>query len=258
MRLELSTVTVTASARTILDELSLHASPGELVGLVGPNGSGKSTTLRCAYRALRPDTGRVWLDNDELDSLPAAESARRLAALTQDSSVEHNFTVAEIVAMGRIPHQPRFARETSEDRGHCANALATVHATHLEQRSFASLSGGERQRVLIARSLTQQPSVLVLDEPTNHLDVRHQLEILDTVRATGVTVLTALHDLNIAAAYCDRLYVLRDGALADAGPPATVLRPELIAEVFGVRADVLAHPRTGAVQLLYSKLEEQP
>ncbi|WP_031466916.1 ABC transporter ATP-binding protein [Sciscionella sediminilitoris] len=254
MHIELDSVTVPA----ILHELSLHAGEGEIVGLVGPNGSGKSTTLRCAYRALRPATGTVLLGGDELESLHPKESARRLAALTQESSVTHDFTVTEIVAMGRIPHQKPFARETGEDERHCAEALRTVRAEHLADRGFQTLSGGERQRVLIARALAQRPRVLVLDEPTNHLDVRHQLEVLDTVRATGVTVLLALHDLNLAAHYCDRLYVLRSGALAASGTPAEVLRPELIAEIFGVRVDLVDHPRTGAPQLLYSTIEENP
>lgn len=252
MRLELETVTVPE----ILDGICLRAEPGELIGLVGPNGSGKSTSLRCAYRALLPSAGRVRLDDRELDRMHPTESARLLAALTQDSHVEHDFTVTEIVAMGRIPHQNRFSGATETDKWHCAEALRTVRAEHLAQRSFLTLSGGERQRVLIARALAQCPRVLVLDEPTNHLDVRHQLEVLQTVRDTGVTVLTALHDLNIAAAYCDRIYVLRDGALAASGAPSEVLTAELLAEVFGVRADLVTHPRTGVPQLLYSTLEE--
>jgi iron complex transport system ATP-binding protein len=177
-----------------------------------------------------------------------------VAALTQEHSAGFDFTVAEVVAMGRLPHRRRMGGPTDEDRRRCTEALHRVRAGHLAERGFLSLSGGERQRVLIARALVQEPRLLVLDEPTNHLDIAHQLEVLALAREAGPTVLTALHDLNLAAGHCDLLYVLRAGRIVASGTPHEVLRPALLAEVFGVRATPVRHPDTGALQLLFDRL----
>ncbi|XVV02331.1 heme ABC transporter ATP-binding protein [Actinosynnema sp. CA-248983] len=239
----------------ILHDVTLTVSSGEVHGIVGPNGSGKSTTLRCVYRALTPSKGAVLLDGAPLDRIPVKESAKTLAALTQDSHVEFDFTVAEVVAMGRLPHQTGFDRESPRDREICAEALSRMDAGHLAARSFLSLSGGERQRVLIARALAQQPRVLVLDEPTNHLDISHQLAVLRLVRSLGTTVLTVLHDLNLAAAHCDRLHVLHDGRVHTSGTPQEVLTKDVLREVFQVEAHVVPHPTSGVPQLLFEHSE---
>ncbi|MDN3024025.1 ABC transporter ATP-binding protein [Streptomyces sp. S.PB5] len=251
MRLDIEDVTVEAGGARIVEEVRLAVGAGAFVGLVGPNGSGKSTLLRCVYRALRPAGGVVRLDGADVHAMPARETARVLAALPQESSAEFDFTVAEVVGMGRLPHRDRTA---SQDRELCAQAMARTGVGHLADRGFLALSGGERQRVLIARALAQQPRVLVLDEPTNHLDIAHQLDVLSLVRGSGVTVLAALHDLNLAAAHCDVLYVIAGGRVVASGPPHDVLRPALLAEVFGVRAHPVRHPETGAVQLLFDLL----
>ncbi|MGH3858107.1 ABC transporter ATP-binding protein [Actinokineospora sp.] len=245
------------SVGSIVSDVSLAAATGTVVGLVGPNGSGKTTTLRCVYRSLTPDAGAVLLGGDPLADLAPKHSARLLAAVTQDSHVDLDFTVAEVVAMARLPHKGTFERENEADAAICAEALKRVDATHLAERSVLTLSGGERQRVLVARALAQQPKVLVLDEPTNHLDIRHQHEILALVASTGLTVLTVLHDLNLAATYCDRVHVLADGRIVASGRPAEVFTPQLVAEVFGVRAFVVDHPVSGAPQLLYDRLVHQ-
>ena len=242
MRVELTGVTV----RNIVEDITLHAS-NEVVGIVGPNGSGKSTTLRCVYRSLKPDAGTVLLDGQNVHK--RHNIARDLSALTQESQVEFDFTVTEVVEMGRLPHD----RDPARDLRVVGNALATVDVTHLAERSYLSLSGGERQRVLIARAIAQEPRVLVLDEPTNHLDIRHQLDVLTLTRGLGITVLTVLHDLNLAASYCDRLYVLDEGRLVASGTPEEVLVPELIAKVFHVTAHVVTHPTTGVPQLLFDQ-----
>ncbi|MFH8441565.1 ABC transporter ATP-binding protein [Streptomyces sp. NPDC018026] len=254
MRVEVEGLTVEMSGARVLDDVSLRADSGRFVGLVGPNGSGKSTLLRCVYRALRPTAGVVRLGGDDLPSLSPRESARRLAALPQEAGAEFDFTVAEVVAMGRLPHQGAAARTSDEDRRVCAAALEGVGADHLAHRGFLTLSGGERQRVLIARALAQQPHILVLDEPTNHLDIAQQLEVLSLVRAGGPTVLAALHDLNLAALHCDRLHVVDGGRVVASGTPHDVLTAELLADVFGVRAHRVAHPETGALQLLFDRL----
>ncbi|MFB6550912.1 MULTISPECIES: ABC transporter ATP-binding protein [unclassified Streptomyces] len=257
MQIDIDTVTVEISGARVLEDVSLRAGSGQVVGLVGPNGSGKSTLLRCVYRALRPTAGAVRLGGDDLVAMSARESARRLAALPQEVVAEFDFTVAEVVAMGRLPHQGAVARETDEDRRTCAAALDGVGAGHLAHRGFLTLSGGEKQRVLIARALAQQPQVLVLDEPTNHLDIAQQLEVLSLVRDSGLTVLTALHDLNLAALHCDLLHVVEGGRIVASGAPHDVLTPDLLADVFGVRAHRVPHPETGAVQLLFDRLPSQ-
>ncbi|MER7751236.1 ABC transporter ATP-binding protein [Kitasatospora sp. NPDC097643] len=252
--LALDGVSVELAGARLVHEVALEAAAGQVVGLIGPNGSGKSTLLRCVYRALRPAAGAVRLDGARLHALPAREAARRVAALPQEHTAEFDFTVAEVVAMGRLPHRRGLGGPGAWDDAHCVGALRRVGAEHLAGRGFLSLSGGEKQRVLIARALAQEPRLLVLDEPTNHLDVAHQLEVLALVRAAGPTVLTALHDLNLAAGHCDLLYVLRAGRIVASGPPAEVLRPALLAEVFGVRATPVRHPVTGAVHLLLDRL----
>lgn len=254
MRLDVDRLTVTAAGRRLVHDITLHADSGRLVGLIGPNGSGKSTLLRCAYRALRPTAGAVRVGGEDLHALAPREGARRLAALPQETAAEFDFTAGEVVAMGRLPHRRTGAGPQARDREVCRAALEAAGASHLAGRSFPTLSGGERQRILIARALAQEPRVLVLDEPTNHLDIAQQLDVLSLVRDSGLTVLTALHDLNLAAAHCDLLYVLDHGALVAGGPPHEVLTPDLLAQVFGVRAHRVAHPVSGAVHLLFERL----
>ncbi len=257
MRVDIDRVTVEISGAHLLRDISLRADSGRFVGIVGPNGSGKSTLLRCVYRALRPTGGAIRLDGDDLLAMSPRDSARRLAALPQEAVAEFDFTVAEVVAMGRLPHQGAVAGESDDDRRACTAALEGVGAGHLADRGFLTLSGGERQRVLIARALAQQPQVLVLDEPTNHLDIAQQLDLLALVRTGGPTVLAALHDLNLAALHCDLLHVLDGGRIVASGAPHDVLTPGLLADVFGVRAHRVVHPGTGAVQLLFDRLPLQ-
>lgn len=251
MSLCLRAMSVEAGGRALVDRLDLEVAAGEVVGLVGPNGSGKSTALRCVYRALKPTSGAVLLDDTDLATLPLRDSARSIAALTQESQSELDFTAGEVVALGRAPHARGNRPLTARERDLCREAMVRLDVAHLADRGVLTLSGGERQRVLVARALVQEPRVLVLDEPTNHLDVRHQVGLLSFLRGSGLTVLTALHDLNLAAAVCHRVAVLSRGTLVAGGPPAEVLTPELVQEVFGVTATVVTHPRTGIPQLLY-------
>jgi iron complex transport system ATP-binding protein len=245
-------LSVTVDHHTIVRELRLDVPDGAVVGLVGPNGSGKSTVLRCVYRALAPSGGAVRLDAEDLSTMGLRDSARRIAALTQENSVDLDFTVAEVVALGRTPHLAGNRPLGPRDRAVCQEAMTRLDVLHLAERSVLSLSGGERQRVLIARALAQEPEVLVLDEPTNHLDLRHQVELLTLLRGAGRTALVVVHDLNLAAIACDRLGVLAGGVLVASGPPSEVLTPELVREVFGVAVTVIRHPETGAPQLLHS------
>ncbi|WP_410654156.1 ABC transporter ATP-binding protein [Amycolatopsis sp. lyj-112] len=255
--LSLSELSVDVAGSTLIRALNLDIGAGEVVGLLGPNGSGKSTALRCVYRALTPSAGTVLLDGIDLAEQGLRDTARRIAALTQDSRADLDFTVEEVVALGRSPHQRGNLRLSARERELCREALRRMDITHLAQRSVLTLSGGERQRVLVARALVQEPEVLVLDEPTNHLDVRHQVELLKFLRDCGLTVLVALHDLNLAAAVCHRIALLRGGSLAACGTPAEVLTPETVRSVFGVEVTQVTHPGTGALQLLYDLPAEE-
>ena len=245
MRVQVEHVCWTVDNREILHQADLSIEPGSFIGLVGPNGSGKSTLLRCIYRLLKPDSGEINLDGQNVWSISAREAARQTAVVLQEYPTEFEFTVEEIVSMGRNPHKNMFDRETPEDLQTIEQALDQVDMTDFASRSFRTLSGGEKQRVMIARTLTQQARFLILDEPTNHLDIRYQLETMDLVKGLGITTLAALHDLNIATSYCDGIYVMKDGSIVASGPPEDVLQPDLIHDVFGVGATVDKHPQTG-------------
>ncbi|MCX5380713.1 ABC transporter ATP-binding protein [Streptomyces sp. NBC_00091] len=237
--------------QTLLHGIDLTAHPGETVGVVGPNGSGKTTLLRCVYGTLRPAGGRVLLDGADAGALGVKERARRVAVVPQDAAGTFGLTVREVVAMGRSPHKRFWEQDGPGDRRRVAEALETVGAAGFAERRFEELSGGERQRALFARALVQEPGLLALDEPTNHLDIRYQLEILGLVRGLPATGLLVLHDLNLAASFCDRLYVLAAGRVVAAGPPGEVLTEELLAEVYGVRTRIGPHPTTGAPSIVY-------
>ncbi|MFI6641594.1 ABC transporter ATP-binding protein [Streptomyces sp. NPDC050504] len=237
--------------RHLVDGVDLTVGPGETVGVVGPNGSGKTTLLRCVYGTLRPTHGRALLDGADLHTMGAKARARRLATVPQDGQAVFELTVHEVVAMGRSPHKRFWEADTAADAELVRAALERVGIAEFAARPFPSLSGGERQRTLVARALVQQPDLVVLDEPTNHLDIRYQLEVLSLVRELGTSNLIALHDLNLAAYYCDRIYVLQGGRIAASGTPGDVLTPELLATVYGVKAEVSVHPTTGAPTVVY-------
>ena len=240
LSLSLSGVTVAVGSVEICSEVSLEVDAGQVVGIIGPNGSGKTTLLRTVYRVLRPRLGRVVVGEDDLWELRPSEAARRIAVVVQEPRSDFEFTVREVVAMGRSPHQSSFARESAEDRQRVDDALSHVSITDLSTRSFGTLSGGEKQRALIARALVQEARVLILDEPTNHLDIRYQLEVLELIRGVGVTTLMSIHDVNLAAEYCDHVVVLQSGRIQAAGPVGTVLLPEVLEPVFGVKVERIA------------------
>jgi iron complex transport system ATP-binding protein len=241
---ELRDVTVAVRGRALLDRVDLDVPPGSVVGLLGPNGSGKSTLIRTAYGAQRADSGTVRIAGLDVATARPRAIARRCAVLGQDHPTDIALRVLEVVLLGRLAY-PRPADGRTADLAIAHDCLARVGAGELADRAFPTLSGGERQRVLLARALCQEPAVLLLDEPTNHLDVAHQLDLLRLVRALGVSCLVALHDLTLAAAYCDRIALLRDGRVVADGPPSAVLTPARVGEVYGVDCDVIAHPRTG-------------
>ncbi|MFG1955268.1 ABC transporter ATP-binding protein [Micromonospora sp. NPDC048830] len=244
-------VSLSVAARRILDDVTCAVPAGSLVGLLGANGCGKTTLLRVVARLAAPDAGQVIVDGDDVATLPRATLARRAALLAQHADTDLDLTVTEVALLGRIPHRRSRWSDSAADRAVAADALARVDLHGYADRRWHTLSGGERQRVQLARALAQQPRLLLLDEPTNHLDIRHQLHLLHLVRRAGITSLAALHDINLAAMFCDTVVVLAAGRVVAAGAPADVLTPELLADVYGVRADVATHPVTGRPTVTY-------
>jgi iron complex transport system ATP-binding protein len=254
VKLSLSGVSVTIDSVPIVAGADLEIRTGEKVALVGPNGSGKTTLLRTIYRSVRPTTGTIILDGRELATLRQREIARRAALVAQESGSDFDFCVEDIVALGRAPHQRTLDKESDADRSAIAEALERTGMTSYRNREFATLSGGEKQRVLLARALAQQTDLLLLDEPTNYLDVSAALDLLELVRTLELSALCVLHDLNLAAAYFDRICVLSAGRVVAVGPPDEVLTQSLVRDVFGVRAHRLIHPSTGGLHLAFSPI----
>jgi iron complex transport system ATP-binding protein len=252
-------VSLSIEGTSILNTVSATLPPGTVTGLLGPNGAGKSTLLRIIAGIIRADAGTVTLDGAVVGQLRRREAARRIALLEQNVAPSVDLSVREVVLLGRIPHRSRLLGSFGgeDDLGVTAEALAMVGAGDLVDRRWHTLSGGQQQRVQIARALAQRPSLLLLDEPTNHLDVSAQLSLLHQVRGLGLTSVLALHDLNLAAAYCDRIVLLRAGRLVAFGTPAEVLRPETIRAVYGVDCDIVPHPRTGNPVIVFSGPDDQ-
>ncbi|GGS29662.1 ABC transporter ATP-binding protein [Actinokineospora fastidiosa] len=250
MTLAADRVTRAAGGHLLLDGVTVACAPGTTLGLLGPNGAGKSTLLRLLAGLLAPDTGVVTLDGDPLPGLPRRAIARRVAVVEQQADTQVDLTVLDVVRLGRTPHRGTWSAESEEDRTAVREALAATGLTDRADQSWHTLSGGERQRVHLARALAQRPRELLLDEPTNHLDIAHQLDLLALVAALPITTVVALHDLNLAAMFCDHLVVLRGGRVVISGPPADVLTEPLIADVYGVRAHITHHEGTPHVRFL--------
>jgi iron complex transport system ATP-binding protein len=242
--LEAREASVSRGQRLILKQASVSLAGGELVALVGPNGSGKSTLLRALAR-LWPASPResILLDDRPLSDLPRRDIARRIAFVSQDSTINFAYTVEEIVRMGRYPHRGRFTRESGADREAVRLAIARCDIAHLAERNANTLSGGERQRVLIARSLAVEPEFILLDEPTANLDVEHSLEVLDLCRAlvaSGQVVVLATHDLNAVVRYASKVVLIHEGQIVSTGSRDEVLSQRSLEQVFHVRADTVS------------------
>lgn len=228
--------------KAILQDVSVDIAPGKTLGLLGPNGSGKSSLLRLLAGLRRPDRGQVTLDGRDIARIGRRDLARRVALVQQHAATQMNVTVEDVVMLGRTPHRAPLAGWTAADRAAVDRALAQVDMTAFRHAPWQVLSGGERQRVQIARALAQDPRELFLDEPTNHLDIQHQLDLMRLIARLGLTSIVALHDLNHAAQFCDRLLVLDRGRVVADGPPDQVLTPALLAQVFRVDCDFHRSP----------------
>lgn len=240
----------------ILKGVGLRAGTRDFVGVIGPNGSGKSTLLKCIYRVLQPTGGAVYLDGKPLREYSYRESAKQVAVLAQHNYYNFDFTVQDVVLMGRSPHKRPLEADNAEDYRIVREALEQVGMASFRERGFSTLSGGEQQRVILARALAQQTPCLILDEPTNHLDIKYQLQLMDIVKHLDRTIISAVHDLNIAAMYCTWLYVMKDGLVVASGTPEEVLTPERIRQVYGVAAEVYRDKR-GILRILYCPEERK-
>lgn len=237
MVLALRQVSVSVGGRCIVQNADIHVRKGDFVGLVGLNGTGKSSLLKAVY-GINNYTGDIFLAGENIRSLSLKETARKMAVLVQENSAEFDFKVQDIVMLGRLPYKKLLFEDTAEDFAIVRQALKYVGMESFAGRYFSSLSGGEKQRVLIARILAQQTDFLILDEPTNHLDIKNQFQFFEMVKGLGITVFAVLHDLNLAAKFCDYIYVLNGGRVYAAGRPQEVFSEAMLRDVFRMRARV--------------------
>ena len=236
--LKVENITYGTKQKEILKGISLQVKQGEFVGVIGPNGSGKSTLLKNIYKMLTPKSGDILLDGKSLVKMSNRQMAERLAVVAQESEANFDFTVGEVVQMGRYPRKRLMEAANEQDREKVKESLQLVGMEDLLNRSFLTLSGGEKQRVLIARALAQETEMVILDEPTNHLDIGSQIKTLSLLKHSGKTVLTALHDLSLAARFCDRIYVLKDGENLCDGKPSELISSELVKTLYHIDAEV--------------------
>ncbi len=252
-RVSLGDISFNYGSITGLEEVDIRISSGEVVGIIGPNGSGKTTLLKVIAGLLKPQQGWIWLNEKDISTLSPLQVAREVSVVPQATTAGFNFSVEEIVTMGRHPYQGRWGKTKKEDREAVEEALQLTHCWELRHRSFMELSGGEQQRVILARALAQDPWLILLDEPTSHLDLGYQKEIWEVLsrfnRERGVTVLAVMHDLNLAAQYCRRLILLHEGKIHSQGSPQEVLTRETIAEVYRCDVSIQKHSLTGVPQV---------
>ena len=251
MELRADNIWVTLSDTDIVKDISIKVKDKQFVGLIGPNGCGKSTLLKSIYKVIKPKNGKVHLN--ELDVLKSGPKmvSKLMGVVGQFNEMSFDFSVKEMVLMGRTPHKGLMEADTEADYQIVKDALTKVSLSEYEDRNYASLSGGEKQRVILARAIAQQPEFLILDEPTNHLDIKYQLQILSVVKSMKVGTLAALHDLELAAHYCDYLYVVKKGKVVAFGTPEEILTRQLISDIYEVECEIYKNPVTGGLSIAY-------
>jgi iron complex transport system ATP-binding protein len=254
IKLELQSVGVAYGRNVVVKDLTFQVMPGEMVGLIGPNGSGKSTIIKAISRVISLQSGKILLDGKDVFKMPRGDLARLLGVVPQMSILPSAFTAFEVVLMGRNPHLGLLQYEGAKDLAITWRAMEMTATHTLAERKVGELSGGEIQRIVIARVLTQEPKSILLDEPTANLDIRHQVEILDLIKnlclENNLTVVVALHDLNLAAQYCDRLILINNGRVHAQGTPGEVINSRNIKEVYGADGCVYTHPVNGLPAVL--------
>lgn len=241
----------TMENKEILKDVSFKVPKGKFVGIIGPNGAGKSTLLKNIYGVHQFSQGDILLEGKSLKKMNGKERAQKIAALSQEEEHQFDFSVEKIVEMGRYPYKKFFEDYSQKDRDIVHEMLHKTGMEDYSKRNFNTLSGGEKQRVLISRALAQKTNFLILDEPTNHLDIGSQLQIIDIIKRQNITVLAALHDLNIAAIFCDYIFVMKNGKIIEEGTPEEVLTEKLLRDVFGIECYVGKNPMNQKVQISY-------
>lgn len=255
-KLQVENLSFSIDNKEILRDVNLKVLKGAFIGIIGPNGSGKSTLLKNIYRLYKPTKGRILLDNMDLSKMKDKECAKKIAVLAQESSTNFDFTVEQIVKMGRYPYKSLFEDYSKEDLKMVEEMLEKVGLKGVSKRSFHELSGGEKQRVLIARALVQDTDLLILDEPTNHLDIGYQIQLMDLVKSLKVTTVAAIHDMNLASMYCDYIAVMKEGRIISFGKVEEVINSKMLKDVFGVNAYVGINPINKNLQVSFMKTHE--
>lgn len=250
-KLQVKNLEFSIDKKEILKDISFEIPKGSFVGIIGPNGSGKSTILKNIYRLYKPDSGQILLDNKNLLNMKDKDCAKEIAVLAQESNSQFDFTVEQIVKMGRYPYKSVFEDYSKKDLDMVTDMLKRVGLEDYVGRSFSKLSGGEKQRTLIARALVQDTEFLILDEPTNHLDIGYQIQLMDLVKSLNITTLSAIHDMNMASMYCDYLIVMKDGKIKNCGSVKEVITEEMLKEIFGVNAYVGVNPMNNKLQVSF-------
>lgn len=251
LKLQVNNLKFSIDNEEILKDISFDIKKGAFVGIIGPNGSGKSTLLKNIYRVYKPSSGKIILEERVLSKLKEKECAQKIAVLAQESNTYFDFTVEQIVKMGRYPYKSIFEDYSKEDLQIVRQTLQKVGLENDMNRTFSKLSGGEKQRALIARALVQNADFLILDEPTNHLDIGYQIQLMDLVKNLKMTTLAAIHDINLAAMYCDYLIVIHKGKIIKVGSPEEVITIALLKEIFGVNAYVGINPINKKIQVSF-------
>ncbi|MFC1625884.1 ABC transporter ATP-binding protein [Patescibacteria group bacterium] len=256
MNIKVDKVSWKVDDQEIIKSISLDAKEGMLTGIIGPNGSGKSSLLRLIYRMHRPSSGSIYLNEHEISSLSHKETAKHLAVVTQERSENFDFSVYEMVKMGRNPHKNIMDPDTAEDNSIVYKALDRVGVSSFLNRDFYTLSGGEKQRVLIARALAQRAKALILDEPINHLDIRYQFEIMELLKSLNLTTIVTMHNLNFTISYCDYIYLLKNGQVVAEGEPQKILTTKLIKNVYDIDNKVDMKVSKGSL-IVFSKCNKK-
>lgn len=252
MKLEIKNLNYNIKKLPFLSNINLNVKKGEFVGLIGPNGCGKTTLLKNIYRTLEPEKGSILIDNKNIKGLKNKELSKLMAIVMQENYLEFDFTVKEIISMGRISSASKFSSDISyEDEKIIDESLEKVELIKYKDSSFFSLSGGEKQRVMIALALCQNTDFIVLDEPTNHLDIKNQIQIMNMLKDSNITIFTTIHDMNIAAAFCDYIYVVKDGKIVNEGTVEDVFTKEMFKMVFEVDTYIYVNPHNNKLNVSY-------
>ena len=251
MKLETKKITYSIDGKLIIEGIDISVKEGEFVGIVGPNGCGKSTLLKNIYKVFTPDSGAAFIDGEDLAKLSNRKTAKRMSVMQQENIVDFDMTVYDMVMLGRFAHQKLFSGSSEEDRAIVNEYIKEVGLEGYENRHFLSLSGGEKQRALVARALSQKAPLILLDEPTNHLDIGYQYQIMNILKRQNLTLLCCIHDLNIAATYCDRLILMKKRKVFDIGTPKAMLTRENIKALFDIDTTIIENEKTGRLNIIF-------